>query len=50
MTKEENEKVIIPWRKEVPKICEEKSVTTSTMYNADQTGLFLPETPKLIIH
>ena len=45
MTEEEYNKVMIPWRKELQQIFEEKIFTPSTLYNADQTGLFYQKLP-----
>ena len=45
MTEEEYEKVIIPWIKELQKIHEEKGVTPSALYNADQNSLFYQKLP-----
>ena len=50
MTEEEDEKVMIPRLKDTHQICEEKGTTQITLYNADQNGLFLPGTVKLILH
>ena len=45
MTEEEYNKVMIPWRKELQQIFEEKCVTPITLYNAYQTVLFYQKPP-----
>ena len=45
MKEGEYEKVMIPWRKDLQQICEEKSVTPRTLYNANQNDIFYQKLP-----
>ena len=36
---------MVPWRKELQNLCDEKNVNPSCLYNSDQTGLFYWKLP-----
>ena len=40
MIEEEYEKVMVPWRRQLQQICEDKGVTPINMCKTGQTGLF----------